>query len=505
MCMSESRAQGAGGGAQMVSSRQQTPAPRALRPAPSDTYDIIILGGGTAGLVTASGCARLGRRVALIEKAKLGGDCLWTGCVPTKALVASAKLLHQMRHADVFGLEAAQPRVTPRAIMESMRARRREISRHDDPEKFRELGVDVIEGSAKLVASNVVDVGGRQLTAKDVVLATGSRTAVPPVDGLTDFLDHASFLDRDEFPQSLLILGGGAIGIEFAQLFRRFGCDVVVVEMADDILNKEDADVIAAVRKILHDEGVDIRTGWGAKSVRSEGGKKVVRIETKDGQSAEVRVDEVFVASGRRGNTEDLGLEALGVKMNKSYVAVDKYLQTSVPRLWACGDVHGGLQFTHVAAYEAVKLVRNLLFPGKSAVDYAHVPWATYTDPEAARIGMTESEAREKVGDVRVYKVDMDDVDRAVVDRTPRGFVKFVCDGKGRILGAHALCSQASTLIEEIVVARKNGMKIGQLASLVSPYPSLADAVQKSASQYYQNAAAGWLGALARRVAKWSQ
>src|ERR1043165_9250516 len=217
--LSMSRAQGAGGRAQMVSLRQQTPAPRAMRPAPSDIYDIIILGGGTAGLVTASGCARLGRRVALIEKAKLGGDCLWTGCVPTKALVASAKLLHQMRHADAFGLEAAQPRVTPRAIMESMRARRREISRHDDPQKFRELGVD-------------------------------------------------------------------AIGIEFAQLFRRFGCDVVVVEMADDILNKEDADVIAAVRTILHDEGVDIRTGWGAKSVRAEGGKKVVRIETKGWISA---------------------------------------------------------------------------------------------------------------------------------------------------------------------------------------------------------------------------
>src|ERR1043165_9304845 len=178
--LSMSRAQGAGGRAQMVSLRQQTPAPRAMRPAPSDIYDIIILGGGTAGLVTASGCARLGRRVALIEKAKLGGDCLWTGCVPTKALVASAKLLHQMRHADAFGLEAAQPRVTPRAIMESMRARRREISRHDDPQKFRELGVDVIEGSARLVAANVVDVGGRQLTAKDVVLATGSRTPAPP-------------------------------------------------------------------------------------------------------------------------------------------------------------------------------------------------------------------------------------------------------------------------------------------------------------------------------------
>ena len=472
-----------------------------------EKFDVVIIGGGTAGLVTASGCARLGRRVALIERAALGGDCLWTGCVPTKALVASAKLLHQMRHAGAFGLDPVEPRVTPRAIMEAMRAARRDISRHDDPEKFLELGIDVIEGTATLVSASVVQVGERSLAARDVVLATGSRTAVPPVDGLEEhgYLDHASFLDRDDFPRSLLILGGGPIGVEFAQMFRRFGCDVVVVEMMEEIINKEDADVIAAVRTILREEGVEIRTGWGAKSVRLENGKRAVRIETKSGESAELRVDEVFVASGRRGNTEGLGLEALGVKMDRSYVAVDKYLQTSVPRLWACGDVHGGLQFTHVAAYEAVKLVRNMLFPGKSAVDYEHVPWALYTDPEVGHIGMTEAEAREKLGDVRVYKVDMDEVDRAVVDRASRGFVKFVCDAKGRIAGAHALCTHASTLIEEIVLARKKGVKIGQLASLVSPYPSLADAVQKSASLYYQNVASGWLGSLARRVAKWSQ
>src|SRR5207248_3806901 len=226
--------------------------------------------------------------------------------------------------------------------------------------------------------------------------------------------------------------------------------------------------------------------------------QKTARIENKNGESRELTADEVFVASGRRGNIENLGLEDIGVRVDHSYVVVNKYLQTSVPRVWACGDVHGGLQFTHVAAYEAVKLVRNILFPGKSAVDYEHVPWALYTDPEVGHIGMTEAEAREKLGDVRVYKVDMDDVDRAVVDRASHGFVKFVCDAKGRIAGAHALCTHASTLIEEIVLARKKGMKIGQLASLVSSYPSLADAVQKSASLYYQDVAGGWLGSLAR-------
>jgi pyruvate/2-oxoglutarate dehydrogenase complex dihydrolipoamide dehydrogenase (E3) component len=471
-------------------------------------FDVVVIGGGTAGLVTASGCARLGRRVALIEKHALGGDCLWTGCVPTKALVSSAKLAHQMRHADAWGLEPHEPKVSPRAVMESMREARRITSRHDDPEKFRKLGIDVIFGDAKFVSRDEIEVDGRRLVAKDIVIATGSRTAVPPIEGLADagFLDHASFLDRDEFPSSMLMLGGGYIGIEFAQLFRRFGCEVTVVEMLDEIINKEDHDVIARVRQVLADEGIALHTGWAVKSVRRDGAKKVARIENKSGESREIAVDEIFVSSGRRGNIESLGLDAIGVKTNRSFVVADKYLQTSVPRVWVCGDVHGGMQFTHVAAYEAVKLVRNMLFPGKSAVRYDDIPWALYTDPEVGHIGMTEQEARKAIGDdARTYMVEMADVDRAVVDRTTKGFVKFVCDAKGRLLGAHAMCTNASTLIEELVLARKKKMKVGELAQLVSPYPSLADAVGKAGALYYQNVATSWVGAVGKRIAAWSQ
>jgi pyruvate/2-oxoglutarate dehydrogenase complex dihydrolipoamide dehydrogenase (E3) component len=474
----------------------------------SEKFDVVVIGGGTGGLVTASGCARLGRRVALIEKQALGGDCLWTGCVPTKALVATAKLVHQMRHADAYGLERHEPKLSPRAIMESMREARRIASRHDDPEKFRRLGIDVIFGSAKFVSRNEVEVDGRHLIAKDVVIATGSRTSVPPVEGLAEsgFLDHASFLDRDEFPASLLILGGGYIGIEFAQIFRRFGCDVTVVEMLDDCVNKEDHEVIARVRQLVDEEGIALLTSWAVKSVRRDGAKKIARIERKNGETREIAVDEVFVASGRRGNIEGLGLDEIGVKTNRSFVVADKYLQTSLPRIWACGDIHGGMQFTHVAAHEAVKLVRNILFPGKSAVSYDDVPWALYTDPEVGHIGMTENEARAAIGDaVRTYKVEMADVDRAVVDRTTKGFVKFVCDAKGRILGAHAICANASTLIEELVLARKKKMKVGELAQLVSPYPSLADAIGKAGSLYYQDLATSWLGAIGKRIAAWSQ
>ncbi len=474
----------------------------------SEKFDVVVIGGGTAGLVTASGCARLGRRVALIEREALGGDCLWTGCVPTKALVASARLAHHMRHADRWGLDPASPKIDPRAIMESMREAQRVAGKQDDPEKFRKLGIDVIQGSARLAGSDAVEVNGRRLETKDIVIATGSRTAVPPIDGLekAGFIDHVSFLKRDSFPDSVLILGGGSIGVEFAQMLCRFGSQVFIVEMADDILIKEDPDVVPRVRQILRDERVEILTGWAAKSVRAEGGQKVVRIEDKNGESREIRIDEIFVASGRRGNIEDLDLEKAGVRTERSYVVANKYLQTTAPRIWACGDIHGKLQFTHVAAYEAVKLVRNMLFPGKSAVNYDDVPWAIYTDPEIGHIGMTEPQARSAFGDgVRTYKVEMADVDRAVVDRTTQGFIKFVCDSRGHLLGAHAMCTNASTLIEELVVARKKKMKIGELAQLISPYPSLADAVQKAAATYYQDLSGSWLGTLGRRIAAWSQ
>jgi pyruvate/2-oxoglutarate dehydrogenase complex dihydrolipoamide dehydrogenase (E3) component len=474
-----------------------------------ENFDVVVIGGGTAGLVTASGCARLGRKVALIEREKLGGDCLWTGCVPTKALVATARLVHQLRHADAYGLDPQDVRITPKAIMDSMRAQRHAIEHHDDPEKFRALGIDVIFGNAKLVSRSEVDVDGRRLAAKDIVIATGTRTAVPAIDGLTGhgFLDHASFLNQDAFPDSLLILGGGAIGIEFAQMFRRFGCEVVVVEMSEHIIHTEDADVIARVRTMLTDEGIVIRTGWTAKSVRIDGGKKAIRIENALGETIELKVDEIFVASGRRANTENMGLEAIGVKTDRGFITVDKYLQTSVPRIWACGDVHGGMQFTHVAAFEAVKLVRNMLFPGRAAVSYDDIPWGLYTDPEVGHIGMTEGEAVKAHGaaNVRTYSVEMAEVDRAVVDRTTAGFLKLVCDKRGRILGAHALCANASTLIETLVLARKKKVTVSQLAQLVSPYPSLADALQKAASLYYQDVAKGWLGSVGKWIAKRSQ
>ncbi|MBW3565967.1 MAG: FAD-dependent oxidoreductase [Acidobacteria bacterium] len=471
----------------------------------SDEFDVVVIGGGTAGLVTASGCARLGRKVAMISRDPLGGDCLWTGCVPTKALVATSKLIGGMHHASRFGLGDYRPHIDSARIMESMRAARRKIEPHDDPEKFRALGIDVILEAAELESpTRVRTASGRALEAKQIVLATGSRTFVPPIEGIdaAGWMDHASFLEQDEFPRRIAILGAGAIGTEFAQLFARFGSSVTLIQQSARILDREDSEVAARVRAILEADGVTIRTGTTAVRAGTDGSGKWIDLEGEG--AGRLSVDEIFVATGRRGNIEGLGLENAGVKTSRTWIAADEYLRTSVDGIWACGDIKGPPQFTHAAAHEAVGLVRNLLFPLKSKIDYTHMPWGVYTDPEVGHIGMTEEEARAGGGDVRVYRVEMDQADRAVAERHTAGFIKIIADGKGRILGAHAVCEHATTVIQEIVLARKHGLKVKDLAGRVSSYPSMADAVQKAATQYYQALSSSWLGTVAKKVASWS-
>ncbi|MDX1584112.1 MAG: FAD-dependent oxidoreductase, partial [Thermoanaerobaculia bacterium] len=389
------------------------------------------------------------------------------------------------------------------------RARRaRKIEPHDDPQKFRALGIDVIFERAALVSRNRVRAGERDLQAENIVIATGARTFVPPIDGLEDagYLDHRSFLEQDEFPGRILILGGGAIGIEFAQIFRRFGSEVTVVELFDDILLREDHDIISRVRSMLENEGIVIRTGWKVVKVERDGSAKRVTIEAEGGETETITVDELFVSAGRRGNHENMGLEEAGVDVEKNHVVVDPYLRTSVEGIWAVGDINGPPQFTHVASYEAMKVVRNILFPGKAKVSYDNIPWGVYTDPEVGHVGLTEKEAETEHGrdGIRVYAVEMADVDRAVTERSPEGFLKVILDRKGRILGAHALGTHATTLIQEIVVARAKKLKIGDLAGATSSYPSLADAVGKIGTLYYQDVAKSWLGSVARKIASWS-
>ncbi|HUP65585.1 MAG TPA: FAD-dependent oxidoreductase, partial [Thermoanaerobaculia bacterium] len=437
----------------------------------------------------------------------LGGECLWTGCVPTKALVASARLAHSMRHASRLGFEDHDPPIDAARIMESMRETQRITAHHDDPEKFRDLGIEVIFGEARVEGPGRVHVGERILGARDTVIATGSRTRLPRIDGLeaAGWTDHVSFLSQDRFPSSIAIVGGGAIACEFAQLLGRFGSRVTLIHRGSELLKREDLDVREAMSALLRGEGVEIRFGTTVDRVERQGSGRRLHLVAGE-QRSTIDVEELFIATGRQGNVENLGLEEAGVRVKDGFIITDETLRTTAPRIWACGDVHGRLLFTHAAAFEAVSLVRNILFPLPRPISYEHLPWSIFTDPELARVGMTEEEARGAIGadDVRVWRTEMKEVDRAVADRATGGFLKIVGDRKGKILGAHLFCSQASSLIGSLVLARKRGAGAGDLARMVSPYPSMGDAIGKAGALYYQELAASGAGTLARMVASWT-
>jgi pyruvate/2-oxoglutarate dehydrogenase complex dihydrolipoamide dehydrogenase (E3) component len=471
-----------------------------------ERYDLIAIGGGTAGLVTAAGGATLGLKVALIEREALGGDCLWTGCVPSKALIASAKLAHQFRDAERLGLTGAAPSHVFQKVMERMRAVRERVAQHDDPERFRKMGVDVVFGEARVDEPREVVVDGRSLVSPRLVIATGAVPAVPPIEGLAEagYLTHATAFDQNELPARIAILGGGPIGLEFAQVYSRLGARVEVVEMLPQLLPREDGEGARVVAATLESEGVVIRTGARVERVcRVEGGGKVVHVAVGEGESTMIAVDEVFVATGRRANTEGLGLEEIGVELDRGAVRVDGTLRSSVKGIWAAGDVTGGLQFTHVADYQAKLVLRNAIFPFAGKADYSAVPWVTYTDPEVARVGLTEEEARVRHGDVTTHRYDFADLDRAIVDGEATGFVKIVTRPSGKILGATVVASGAGNLIVPLVLAMRRGIRLPQLSQIVYPYPTMVEGVKRAADSYYREKFAGRSGAFLRKVVRW--
>jgi len=463
-------------------------------------YDLVSIGGGTAGLVSAAGASYLGIRAGLIEKNALGGDCLWTGCVPSKALIASARLAHAMRNAGELGLTGAAPAHAFQEVMERMRRVRDSVAHHDDPERFRKMGVDVRFGGARFVGPGTLEVEGvGQIKSKRIVLATGAVPAIPPIPGLeeTGYLTYATAFDQNELPSSLVILGGGPIGMEFAQVYRRLGAEVTVVEMLPRILPREDPDVASALQDILEEEGIRFRMGLRAVGVGSEGAEKVMSLD--DG--SEVRVTEIFVATGRRPLTQDLELERAGVEVIGSAVKVDEKLQTTGKGVWAAGDVTGGLQFTHVADYMAKVVLQNAIFPFKKRVDYGNIPRVTYTDPELAQVGMTQAEGEARGGNTFSYPFL--DLDRAIVDGETKGFVKVTADRKGRILGATILGHGAGELLMPLVLAKKNGIPLSKISGTVFPYPTRVEGVKRAADAYQRARLEGTGGRILRKVVSW--
>ena len=468
-----------------------------------ETFDAVVIGAGAAGLVTASGAALLGARVALIEKHRFGGECLWTGCVPSKALIRTAQTLSDARRGDLLGLPATELAFDFQQVMQSMREIIARIQPHDDPETIQKKGVTTLQGTARILGPGRVAVDDQELASKRIVIATGSRPTVPPIANLkeTGFLTHESALELDEQPRRLIVLGGGPIGLEFAQIFNRLGSEVTVVELLDGILPREDAEMSDRLRRILEAEGIRFLLGHKAvAAARLDEGREIT-VQGPDGAETRISGDEILVATGMRPVTRDLGLETVGVELDKNgAVLVDAKMKTTAPGIWAAGDVTGKLLFTHVADYQARLIVRNMFFPFRARADYSRVPWATYTDPTLAHVGLTESEARQRHGDrIGVYRFQFDDLDRAITDRAAQGLVKLVTDARGRLLGGHVLGSHADSVIHEVALAMHAGVKIGGLSQMVHAYPTWSEGVRRAADSYYtEKFGESWIGPILR-------
>jgi pyruvate/2-oxoglutarate dehydrogenase complex dihydrolipoamide dehydrogenase (E3) component len=458
-----------------------------------ERYNLVVIGAGSGGLVVAAGGAGLGARVALVEKHALpftpeggatvrgmGGDCLHYGCVPSKALLAAAKAVHAARGAGRFGIRGV-PDPGPQdlgRVMDWVRSAQAAIAPNDCVERFTGLGVDVLLGTGRLVSAHEVEVNGTTVWGRHVVLATGSRPRIPDIPGLAEagFLTNESVFDLAALPKRLLVMGGGPIGVELGQAFRRLGSEVTIVCTSAHVCPKEDADVAAVLAASLRAEGVVIHDAAAATAVAVRGGAKVVTVQ-KDGATFEVEADTILVAAGRRPNLEGLGLEEAGVAFSEKGVVTDAKCRTNVSSVWAIGDVAGPFLFTHWAGYQAGIVLRNTLSPvALASCDTANTPWVTYTEPEIARVGLGEEQARARGIPHRVFRSSFNHNDRAICDGTAGDhFEKIVVDPKGRILGAAIVHPRAGDLLAEVILAKKNGLPLSALGSVIHAYPSLSE------------------------------
>ncbi len=444
-------------------------------------YNVIVIGGGSAGLVSSYIAAALKAKVALIEKHKMGGDCLNTGCVPSKALLRSAKIFSYARRAQEFGFRDMNIQFDFAQVMERVQSIIQTIAPHDSIERYTQLGVDCIQGTAKIIAPHEVEVSGKILTARSIIIATGARPLIPKIPGLDkiEYLTSDTVWDLRVRPGKLLVLGGGPIGAEMAQAFSRLGSQVTLIEMGPDLLAREDNDVIDLVTARFREEGIRVLTNHKAKSFRKEGEQNILTCD-HNGQDIDITFDKVIIAVGRQANVTGFGLEELGIKLSSRHtINADTFLETNVPGIYVCGDVTGPYQFTHVAAHQAwYASINALLAPFKRfKVDYRVIPWTTFTDPEVARVGLNEKEAKEKSisYDVTIYGID--DLDRAITDSEAHGFVKVLTvPGKDKILGVTIVGAYAGDMIPEFILAMKHGLGLNKILNTIHIYPTLSEA-----------------------------
>jgi len=447
-------------------------------------YDLVIVGMGSAGMVAAEFASTLDLRVAIVERARVGGDCLWTGCVPSKALLASAKVAHHMRNADEFGMQAVEPVVDRAAVWNRIRAVQQQIAdTDDDPARFTAMGIDVVLGDARLTDGNHVTVDDDIIETRFVLLCTGSRPAVPDIPGLADvgFLTSEDVFELTAPPANFVNIGGGPIAVEMVQAFTRLGIPTTLLQRGPRVLPRDDPSLVDLLVGALRAEGVDLQVDVETERVAVEHGRKVV-YASQGGEARRWEADELLVAVGRVPNVEGLGLEDLGIGVGPRGITVDDRGRTVVSSVYACGDVVGRHLFTHAAAYEGVRAVRDMFFPGKGKVT-AMVPWCTFTDPELAHAGLTEAEARERHGDdIEVWRQDLIHNDRARADGATTGAV-IVVTHRRRLVGAHILAPAAGEMIHEFALAITEGHKLDALAGFMHVYPTVSTAIGQLAGE----------------------
>ena len=445
--------------------------------------DICVIGAGSGGLTVAAGASQLGVSVVLVERHLMGGDCLNFGCVPSKALLAAGKAAHTIVHAGRFGVSGGRLHVDNVAVRQHVRDVIAGIAPHDSVERFRALGVNVIEGSARFTGPREIKVNGQKVRARRFVIATGSSPMVPPIPGLeaVPYLTNETVFDHDQEMAHLIVIGGGPIGVEMAQAHRRLGSAVTIVEMAR-MLPNDDPELTAVVQNCLAREGIDIRTGVTAESVASAAGGVAVTLDSGD----LVQGSHILVAAGRKANLADLNLEAARVDYSPKGITVDRGLRTSNRKIYAIGDVTGSLQFTHVAGHHAGVVIRSALFrlPAK-AKKTAHIPWVTYTDPELAHVGQREEAARALHGDINILRFPFAENDRAQAERNADGMIKIVTARNGKILGVSMVGPHAGDLLQPWVMAVSQGLKIGTMAGTIWPYPTFGEVGARAAGSYF--------------------
>lgn len=443
-------------------------------------YDLVIIGGGSGGLVVASVAAQLKAKVALIERARLGGDCLWFGCVPSKSLIRASRAAYEVKTASRWGINCENIEIDLAKVNAYVQEAIATIQPHDSPERFRSLGVEVIFGDGQFINRETFQVNGRFFRARAFVIATGSRPKIPPILGLKEagYLTNEQIFSLKKQPSSIAIIGAGPIGCELGQALHRLGSEVTLISSRERILPKEDSEAAKVVQTQFESEGIRILTNSFCDRVEILDGKKVLF----SGERPLATVSDILVATGRIPNVESLNLEAAGVTLSQKGIIVNNKLQTTNPRIYACGDVIGGYQFTHVASYEASIVLKNALFFPLTKANYDVIPWCIFTEPELARVGLTEEEAKKQYGeDICVLKQDFALIDRAVAEAATSGFAKIISRRNGEILGAHLVGASAGELIHEVVMAMSYKLGVSALTRIIHIYPTLSEVNTKAA------------------------